>query len=102
MEEVKSLLDLNVQVRQKKDAIALLTQNNCGKCEILKQVIPHLNLAKPLFVLNLDGKDADREQIINHFDLMSTPVLVGYKDGELVKKFEDDVTPQQLQELEDL
>lgn len=106
MEEVKSLVDLNVQVRQKKDAIAMITQNNCPKCEILKHVIPGFeeagDITKPILVLNMDNPDADRDQIIKHFDLMSTPVLIGYKNGELKEKFEDTVTPMQLMQLEEL
>lgn len=106
MEKMNSLVDLNTAIRQKKDVIVMITQDNCGKCEILKSVIPMFqesgDINKPILTLNLDAEDVDREKAIKLFDIMSTPVLIGYKDGQLAKKYEDQVTPMQLQELESL
>ncbi|AFV80956.1 thioredoxin-like protein [Staphylococcus phage vB_SauM-HM01] len=104
MEKVNSLLELNTTIRQKKDVIVMVTQDECAKCEILKSVIPLFeaegDITKPVYVINLDDKDVDREKAVKLFDIMSTPVLIGYKDGELAKKFEDQVTPKNLMELD--
>ncbi|UVD42568.1 oxidoreductase [Staphylococcus phage vB_SauM-V1SA22] len=104
MEKVNSLLELNTTIRQKKDVIVMVTQDECAKCEILKSVIPLFeaegDINKPVYVINLDDKDVDREKAVKLFDIMSTPVLIGYKDGELAKKFEDQVTPKNLMELD--
>lgn len=104
MEKVKNLVDLNTEIKSKKDAIVLITQDNCPKCEIIKSVIPMFeeqgDITKPLLVLNMDDEDVDREFVINKYDIMSTPVLIGFKDGEFKKKFEGDVTPMQLTQLE--
>lgn len=106
MEQMNSLVDLNTTIRQKKDVIVMVTQDDCGKCEILKGVIPMFqesgDITKPILTINLDDEGVDREKAVKLFDIMSTPVLIGYKDGELAKKFEDQVTPMQLQQLESL
>lgn len=106
MEKVESLNQLLTDVKIKKDVIVMVTQDSCGKCEILKNVIPMFekegDISKPVLLINLDDEGVDREKTISHFDIMSTPVLIGYKDGELAEKFEDNVTPMQLMTLEQL
>lgn len=106
MDKVNSLVELNTQIRQKKDVIVLVSQNDCVKCEILKGVIPAFeqegDITKPVLTINLDDEGVDREKAIKLFDMMSTPVLLGYKGGELKQKYEGDVTPKQLYGLEEL
>lgn len=106
MLEVKNLSELSTKVSEEKDIILLITQDDCFKCTVLKNAIPEFvntgAVTKPVYYLNLDHEGVDREQAKELFDIMSTPVLVGYKDGKRSSTFSGAVTPMQLMELEKL
>lgn len=107
MEKLESLVDLNTKISYNDDAIVLISQDGCAKCDILKNILPEFektgDITKPIFSLNLDDEDVDRELAIEKFNVMSTPLLLCFKNGELKVTLEgDDVNPMKFKDLENI
>lgn len=103
MKEVTSLGNLSAKIKEVKDAIVIVVQDNCAKSEIIKNTIPLLeeDITKPMLLLDLDAEDVDREKAEEFFG-SKTPALVGYKDGERKDIYAGNITPTQLVKLDNL
>ncbi|ANT44804.1 oxidoreductase [Staphylococcus phage vB_SscM-1] len=103
MKEVTSLGNLSATIKEKKDAIVIMVQDNCAKSEIIKNTIPLLeeDIEKPILLLDLDAKDVNREKAEELFG-SETPALIGYKDGERKDVYAGNITPTQLVKLDNL
>ena len=103
MEQVKSLRELEVLKGENDKSIVMISQDNCGKCQVLEFGIPsyleQFELDVPVYKANIDHMDEDRETLVEYFDINATPLLLGFKKDEQVSrqpKFEG------IQQMDDL
>lgn len=92
IEELESLVELETDKGNYEKLIVMLSEDNCGFCSMLEfgigSYIDTLELDIHSLNLNIDQAKEDSKEIKTYFDIDTVPVLLGYKEGELVSKKE--------------
>lgn len=103
MEQVKSLKELEVLKGENDKTIVMISQDNCGKCQVLEFGVPayleQFEIDIPVVKLNIDHQEETREELVEHFDISATPLLLGFEDTKQVSR-QDNVN--NVQAMDDL